>query len=154
MSEPESPPNRDKLTNKEILNLVERIKPTADAEAAQVDVPDTRALEGEDDLSIAGHEWLKDKISRIGYLEVTRIVLLIALFTMVIVWLLSVGGLMVLLGWRIQGFSVSDPVAIAYMTTTTVSVLGLFKIAANWIFAKPESKTKDRVNPKDSQYPQ
>jgi len=134
MPEPESPPTE--IAVGEVLQKLERIKPTADAEALEADAPDTRALEGEDDLNIAGQEWLKQEIQRTGQLHYARLLLLIALFVLVILWLGSIGGLVVLLGFHVWGFTLSDAVVIAYMTTTTISVLGLFKIAAGWLFSE------------------
>jgi hypothetical protein len=134
MSEPESPPT--KISAAYILKQLERIRPTADAQAVETDVPDTRALEGEDDLNIAGHEWLKQEIHRTGQLHYARLFLLIALFILIVIWLVSIGGLLLLVGFRDRtGFDLSDAIVIAYMTTTTVSVLGLFHIAAKWLFS-------------------
>jgi hypothetical protein len=140
MNETESKQPEDQSTpTEEALNLIERIKPTADAE---VGATDELAIKGEQDLTAAGFEWFKGQLSKISYLEITRIILLAALFALVILWLLSVGGLMILLGFGIWGFAVSNSVAIAYMTTTTVSVLGLFKIAATWLFSDVGVKPK------------
>src|SRR5258708_14935052 len=88
MQEPESPPTE--IAAREVLQKLERIKPTADGEALEADAPDTRALEGEDDLNIAGQEWLKQEIQRTGQLHYARLLLLIALFFLVILWLGSI----------------------------------------------------------------
>ena len=50
-------------------------------------------------------------------------------------WLGSVALLLLLQGLKVWGFWLSDKVIIAYITSTTVSVLGLFHIAAKWLFS-------------------
>src|SRR5258708_952021 len=114
MPEQESPP-RNEVVESEVLKQFERVKPAAEAQA--IDVPDTRALEGEDNLIVAGDQWEK---KRDRALLVARIFLLLALFGLVLVWLISIPGLLLMVGYHVRGFSLSDPVVIAYMTTTTV----------------------------------
>lgn len=141
MPEQESPPIE--IIDKAVLDRFNLVRLTADAQAVQTDVPDTRALEGEDNLIIAGDQWEK---KRSRALLVARILLLIALFGLVLVWLLSIGGLLLMVGFHVRGFTLSDPVVIAYMTTTTVSVIGLFKIAANWFFSDVDKPSKSKGN--------
>jgi len=50
-------------------------------------------------------------------------------------WLGSVAVLLLMVGFHMWGFNLSDKVIIAYITSTTVSVLGLFHIAAKWLFS-------------------
>jgi len=135
MPEQESP-----LTEIEAARL-ELLGPTADAQAIESDVVDTRALEGEDSLIVAGDRWEK---TRERALLVARIFLLGALFFLVLVWLISIPGLLLMLGYHVYGFNLSDTVVIAYMTTTTVSVIGLFKIAANWLFSNLKKPPKSK----------
>ena len=42
-------------------------------------------------------------------------------------------------GFQLNGFRVSDPIIITLITTTTVNVLGLGYIVANYLFPKPSS---------------
>src|SRR5437016_3820319 len=102
MSEPESPPT--KTADGEVLKKFERIKPAADAQAIQTDVPDTRALEGQEDLNIAGYEWLKQEIKHTQHLHYVRLFLLGALLILVVVWLLSVVVLLIMIGFHLGGF--------------------------------------------------
>lgn len=44
-------------------------------------------------------------------------------------------------------FHLSDTVAVAFITSTTATVLGLYGIAAYWLFGKPKQESKD--NSKD-----
>jgi hypothetical protein len=139
MPEQESPPIE--IIDKDVLDRLNLVRLTADAQAVQTDVPDTRALEGEDNLIIVGDQWEK---KRERALLVARILLLIALFGLVLLWLISIPGLLLMVGYHVFGFSLSDAVIIAYMTTTTVSVIGLFKIAANWLFSDLNKPPKSK----------
>lgn len=136
MPEQESPPPPEIVWG-ELLKRLELVKATAEAQA--VDVPDTRALEGEDTLFVEGkswEQWLSKQLFR------ARIALLLALFLLVLLWIISIPGLLLMVAYRYKGFTLSDPVIIAYMTTTTVSVIGLFKIAASWLFSDVGVKPK------------
>lgn len=56
------------------------------------------------------------------------------LFKLILGWLLSV---LVFVGLAAVGlFHLSDGVLIAFITSTTVSVIGIFLIAAHWLFPK------------------
>jgi hypothetical protein len=56
------------------------------------------------------------------------------LFKLILAWLVSVLVFIALtaVGW----FHLSDGVLIAFITSTTVSVIGIFLIAAHWLFPK------------------
>lgn len=64
------------------------------------------------------------------------------------IFLLSAGWLIFIMVflWKAgkHSLTVSDPVLIALITTTTINVLGLFYIVARWLFPHkpPESKVK------------
>jgi hypothetical protein len=141
MPEPELPQQADVEVG-DVLKQLELVRPVADAQAQAIDVPDTRALEGQDRLFVEGDRWERHRNKQLFR---ARIFLLLALFMLVVVWLISIPGLMLMLGYHWKGFSLSDAVAIAYMTTTTVSVIGLFKIAATWLFSdvKPSPSSKE-----------
>lgn len=137
MPEQESPPTE--IESAKILERLELVKPTADAQALESDVVDTRALEGEDNLIVAGDDWEKWASKQLFR---ARIFLLLCLFLLVVMWLISIPGLLLMVGYGWKGFTVSDTVVIAYMTTTTVSVIGLFKIAATWLFSDVSGKSR------------
>ncbi|MFN2577494.1 MAG: hypothetical protein ABR607_07370 [Pyrinomonadaceae bacterium] len=147
MPEKESPPIKsliDGLTDAEAVEVLEGlslVRRTAEAQANEVDEPDTRALEGEDTLNIAGDKWERN---RKNALLVAQIFLLLALFGLVLAWLLSIAALLVMVGFHVWGFILSDAIVIAYMTTTTISVIGLFKIAANWLFSVVDKPPKSK----------
>jgi len=134
MSEPESAPPKT-LKTIDWLKLLGGIKVVADTQAVEVDVPDNRALEGEDDLQVTGQTWLKQELKHTKHLHYVRLCLLGALFVLVVLWLGSVALLLLMEGFHLWGFDLSDKVIIGYITSTTVSVLGLFHIAAKWLFS-------------------
>jgi|GEM_PF-4870000 len=61
------------------------------------------------------------------------------LFWLIVSWLSAVIILIAMAGFRAWGFSLSDSVLIAFITSTTVSVLGLFIVAAKWLFPSDKS---------------
>lgn len=135
MSETEStlPPNA--LTS-DVSERLGRIQEIADAVAPEVEVPDNRALEGEDALLIAGESWLRQEIIHTKHLHYVRLSLLGSLFVLVVLWLISVGVLLLVNGFgSLLSFHLSDKVIMTYIGSTTVSVLGLFHIAAKWLFS-------------------
>lgn len=141
MSEKElkQPSQSDNLAGeaqKDLRELLERIRANAKARVSEVDEPDTRALEGEDNLSRYGETWLRQEIAHTKHLHYVRLGLLAALFALVILWLISIGTLLLLSGFgSLLSFHLSDRVTMTYMGATTVSVLGLFHIAAKWLFS-------------------
>jgi len=93
----------------------------------------------------AGLKAVEARLTRDEDLHTLRKRYSIALFGLVCVWVLTVwvvltlqglGKLPWLGGWT---FSLSDTVLIAYITSTTASILGLFGIAAYWLFGKPKA---------------
>lgn len=75
------------------------------------------------------------------------------LFVLVLVWVLTVWVFLLLQGVGVTprypdwAFKLSDPVLIAYITSTTASILGLFGIAAYWLFGKPKVPHSDGKEP-------
>ena len=140
MSERESePPVQPDLpeteTRDRLRELLERIRANAIARVPEVEEPDTRAVEGEANLASVGETWLRQEISHTKHLHYVRLFLLAALFILVLAWLGSVALLLLLQGFKVWAFWLSDKVIITYITSTTVSVLGLFHIAAKWLFS-------------------
>jgi hypothetical protein len=134
MSEPEStPPPRKPL--EDLAKLFGKIEVVASSQGPEVELVDTRALEGEDDLASVGETWLKQEIRHTNQIHWIRIFVLLALLVVALIWLLSVGGLLLAVGFKWKDFELSDLVLVTYMGTTTASVLGLFHIAAKWLFS-------------------
>ena len=118
-----------------LREFLERIRANAIARVPEVEEPDIRALEGEDNLASVGESWLRQEISHTKHLHYVRLFLLAALFVLVLGWLGSVALLLLLQGFKLWGFWLSIEVIIAYIGSTTISVLGLFHIAAKWLFS-------------------
>lgn len=60
------------------------------------------------------------------------------IFTLVVVWLISILGLLIAQGMK--GIYLSENVLITIIGGTTVNVLGIFVIVANYIFHRPGPK--------------
>jgi len=65
------------------------------------------------------------------------------LFVLVCVWLFAVLTAVFFSGFQPKLFIISDSVMIAFITSSTASVLGLFLLVAKWLFIKGE---RSRVN--------
>lgn len=65
------------------------------------------------------------------------------LFWLTVGWLIAVVTFIALAAFHVKGFTLSDSVIIAFITSTTVSVIGLFLIPAKWLFpAKDDESAK------------
>jgi len=65
------------------------------------------------------------------------------LFWLVVGWLIAVLVFIALAGFKIKGFTLSDKVIIAFITSTTINVIGLFLVPARWLFpSKPKDAPK------------
>ena len=73
--------------------------------------------------------------SRIQYIG--RIFWLVVGFLACVVWCIALTGYK-----EVTGFNLSDKVLIAFITSTTVTVVGLFVVVAKWLYPAPNgSKT-------------
>jgi hypothetical protein len=70
------------------------------------------------------------------------------LFLLVVVWLLVVIIYTGFAGFNFRGFELSDSVLIAFITSTTVSVLGLFHYVAKWLYTANEPLELPKDEPK------
>jgi len=59
------------------------------------------------------------------------------LFVALCFWLLAILGILVLQGFSVCGFTLSEPVIIAALGTTTINVIGLFFVVVKYIFPSP-----------------
>jgi alkylhydroperoxidase/carboxymuconolactone decarboxylase family protein YurZ len=135
MSEKESDQPEPRAAPPDLLKLLERIRANAFARVTNVEESDSRALEADANLASVGETWLRQEILHTKHLHWIRIGVLLALLFVAGLWLLSVGALLVMVGFKIKDFELSDVVLVTYMGTTTASVLGLFHIAAKWLFS-------------------
>lgn len=124
-------------------------------EAAEVEIQAVAAAAVEDpDGSLAVGEMVglevqakRADIVQEGELHETRKIYSSRLFWLIVAWL-SVVVLFVALTATIKPyFNLSDSVLIAFITSTTVSVLGLFMLVAKWLFPQPP-KDENKNPPK------
>lgn len=133
MSEPESSLPEPAKSFEEVKKRLERIQAIALRQREQFEKPDKLAKDEERELDLASKRESLEQKRRVNK---ARLVLLIALFTLIVVWICSVIVITLLEGFHFRGFSLSEKVLITYITTTTASVFGLFYIGAKWLFGK------------------
>ncbi|MCP4263971.1 MAG: hypothetical protein GY777_00070 [Candidatus Brocadiaceae bacterium] len=92
-------------------------------------VPNLRA-----DLEESEVKFLKHKLLEAQDTHKLRLNYASRIFLIVCIWLGCVIVGVFLTGFKILGFSLSDKVLIAFITSTTISVLGLFIVVAKWLF--------------------
>ncbi len=146
MSEPESKPPSQPLAER--FKLFESINDVAISQTVE---PDPLALKEGADLnkdypeSLSSVQQARDKAEIEQLSEGTRqtklvnkarLIILASLFFIIALWIVSVVLLIIMVGFGIWGFTLSDKVIMTYVTTTTASVFGLFHIAARWLFSK------------------
>jgi hypothetical protein len=133
MSEPVSIPPKPAKSFEEVKKLLEGIRAVALSQSHEIKKPDKLAIDEKRQLEFEGErETLKQK-KRVNW---ARLILLIALFALIVLWICSVMAVTLLDGFHWRGFSLPEKVLITYITTTTASVFGLFYIGAKWLFAK------------------
>ena len=92
------------------------------------------------------NERLRDDLDRARSLHDKRIEFAGKLFGLARWWILGVLAMVVASGIASLNFKLSDGVLIAFITSTTVSVLGLFGIAAKWLYpASPEARKSKKA---------
>ncbi len=74
------------------------------------------------------------------------------IFRLVCAWLCCVVIGVMLAGFKAWGFSLSDTVLIAFITSTTVNVVGLFIVVAKWMYA-PSAKQGTPLTPNPPKKP-
>jgi len=162
MREPESTPLRNSLGERS--KLFEGISAVANSQAAEAVEPDPLALIGEQDLGkpypeelsgvqaerdAAEIEHLHEDVRQTRRVNTARLVVLSSLFVLIVLWIVSVMVLTAACGFHWREFALSDKVIITYITSTTVSVFGLYHIAAGWLFS-----AKQLPSQVAQQYPQ
>ena len=89
-----------------------------------------------DPLSKHKEHFEKKRLRAAGsYLDLQQIFVYL-LFGLVSAWLLAVIVTIFLCGFEYRKFSLNDSVIIAFITSTTTSVIGLFLLVARWLFDK------------------
>ena len=108
------------------------IQAVASTQVTEVDEVTNRSLEEQNVLALVGETWLRQQIRHTNQLHYVRLFILGLLLVLILLWLASIPLLLLLVGTHPYGFTLSDAVVMTYMGATTVSVLGLVRIAARW----------------------
>ena len=132
MSSPQ-PPSQLSLTE-----FLDKINEVAERQAATVQPDDTLAATAEKNHYDV--EAIKQHVKELVETHDLRKAYLPRLFWMIVSWLIVV--VLFVLAASIKWITLSDSVLIAFITSTTVSVLGLFIVAARWLF--PQSGNKEK----------
>ena len=112
---------------KDDLALIQSVEPGADQQKSTLYDETTKSLE-DDRLKAEITNLVQDREQRKVYGN--------RLFWLVVIWLSVVGIILIAQGVCIIPFKLSVTVATTMIGSTTVSVLGLFAIVANYLFPK------------------
>ena len=88
---------------------------------------------------------LKQELREARDTHEARIMYIGRTFWLVVAWLACVVASVTFAGFRFCEFSLSDNVLIAFITSTTVNVLGLFVLVAKWLYPTTNGSAK-KVN--------
>ena len=61
-------------------------------------------------------------------------------------WLVCVSVAVFFTGFSYKDFSLSGKVLIAFITSTTINVVGLFVVVAKWMFPTVQNNTNEKAN--------
>jgi hypothetical protein len=121
--------NNISITNLELIELLSDTENTSRQKSEQ-------EIET---LKIKNRE-LDYKLEQLRKLDTTRDDYVFKLFCLIVSWLTIVVIFVALSATLGEYFKLSDSVLIAFITSTTVSVLGLFVIVARWLFPSANDK--------------
>jgi hypothetical protein len=122
-------------------------KEAATAEPNELSAEAEKKLHEADRLKIE-NQGLRDALKEAKDLHGIRKEYIGKLFGLIQVWLIIVVIFLILSAFIKQYFTLSDSVIIAFITSTTVSVLGLFVLVAKWLY--PSSQKDVVESRKDS----
>jgi len=128
----------EEKTNRQILNppvntdLGRLAGAAQEEEQAKIDEPDTFVKYQYEKLEL-DNERLEDENERLRDVHELRKEYIPKLFGLTCLWLVVVTAFL----WKVAGgrdFYLSDNILIALITSTTINVIGIFLIAARWLF--------------------
>lgn len=104
------------------------------------------AEETEPDLSLDLKEHqiksLQQELQEAQDTHKTRLKYVSRIFWLVCGWLVCVAFAVFFAGWSFKAFNLSDQVLIAFITSTTINVVGLFVVVAKWLFPNGNGNKK------------
>ncbi len=77
------------------------------------------------------------ELKEVGDKHALRVRFSWCIFGLLCVWLALVVVCVFMAGFKTRGFVLSEKVLITFITSTTIDVIGVFGIAAKWIYPKP-----------------
>lgn len=127
------------LNPPETEEAIAEMPAAAEAEASSAQIDEASFAKETASLELEG---TKDELITARDLHATRKEYTSKLFRLIVVWL-SIVVLFVFLSATLKPrFTLSDSVLIAFITSTTVSVLGLFVLVAKWLFPQGPDKRR------------
>lgn len=122
------------LKSKLDIKLINKLAKEESQLSQDLSVSDSNEPSLHDPLSKHKEHFEKKRLQAAGsYLELQQIFAYL-LFGLVSAWLLAVIVTVFLCGFEYRNFNLSDSVLIAFITSTTTSVIGLFLLVARWLF--------------------
>ncbi|MGK0456567.1 MAG: hypothetical protein ACJAUA_000869 [Zhongshania aliphaticivorans] len=116
------------------VKLINKLAQEENQLSQDLSISDTNEPSLSDSLSIYREHFEKKRLKAAGsYLELQQIFAYL-LFGLVGAWLVAVTVTIFLSGFGYRNFHLSDSVLIAFITSTTTSVIGLFLLVARWLF--------------------
>lgn len=79
-------------------------------------------------------ELLKQELEELKDTHTLRLKFAKSIFWVVVLWLLFVSIILVMEGFWLWDFSLSDAILITILTTTSINIIGLLVIVAKWLF--------------------
>lgn len=131
------------MTDKSIDRLIENTVPEERIE----DSPYSEEVEPDlsRDLSEHKRDFFRQKLREDRDTHELRLKYSNRIFCLVCMWLACVVVSVFMSGFNFFGFKLSDTVLITFITSTTVSVLGLFIIVAKWMFPNNHKKINNKI---------
>ena len=142
-------------TNNPLQEYLKVIRAGAQKESAGVEVSPKQETDEKQQLEIDGlktnHLALKASLGRVQHVHIARLVGLGLLFLLVVFWLIIILGFVFFSGMTFEdgtftGLKLSDGVILALIGSTTINVVGLFVIAARWLYGNHSSTPDNKEN--------
>ena len=133
----------DAVGSDRLLDIPSEIVPDLSVDLNEYKLQDkVESLEVQNQKQNLELQGIKQQLSHRGDNHVLRFKYALYTFTLVAVWLACVGGCVLLSGFSLWGFKLSDSVLIAFITSTTINVVGLFVLVAKWMFPSGKQESE------------
>lgn len=127
------PPNNSPRFDELIQSFRRSVQKAALQESAGSESPESD-VRVDDEGKTLELEGLRAKLDRLANIYKIRKRYLLALFLLTVLWLATVVCFVLMTGFGYRGFKLADSIVIAFITSTTISVIGLFHFGAKWLF--------------------